>query len=141
MYLLDTNVLSELRRKKKADRRVLAWSESVDSADLYISAVTLFEVQAGALRLKRRDIKQGDMLLTWIAQTVLPTFASRILPYDAEAALLCAKMHVPDPKPDRDSMIAATALTNDMIVVTRDMRDFAGMGVTLLDPWAHRDAQ
>jgi predicted nucleic acid-binding protein len=135
MFLLDTNVLSELRRRKRAEPRILAWAESVDPSSLFLSAVTLFEVEKGALLLRGRDPSQAEVLDRWIRSVVMPSFADRILAFDEDVALRCASLHVPDPRPERDAMIAATALEHRLTLVTRNVRDFTPMGVSLLNPW------
>jgi predicted nucleic acid-binding protein len=137
MYLLDTNVLSELRRRDRTDRRVAAWADSVHPADLFLSAITILEIEAGALMLQRRDKAQGAMLRAWIDDRVLPAFETRILPVDTAVALRCARLHVPDPRSERDALIAATALVHDMKLVTRNTADFAPLEVDLLNPWEH----
>ncbi len=137
MYLLDTNVLSELRRRDRTDRRVAAWADSVHPADLFLSAITILEIEAGTLMLQRRDKAQGAMLRAWIDDRVLPAFETRILPVDTAVALRCARLHVPDPRSERDALIAATALVHDMKLVTRNTADFAPMEVDLLNPWEH----
>lgn len=136
MFLLDTNVLSELRRRERTDPKVAAWSDSVHPSDMYISAITILEVEAGALLLARRDASAGSIIRAWIDNRVLPTFKDRILPVDTEVALRCAQLHVPDPKAERDAMIAATALVHRMKLVTRNVGDFKHMvGIDLLNPW------
>ena len=135
MFLLDTNVLSELRRRKVGERRVLAWAEKVDPSTLFLSAITVLEVEQGALLLKQRDVRQAGVLEQWIRTVVLPSFSGRILPFDEMAALRCAALHVSATRPERDAMIAATALVHGMTMVTRNIRDFAAMGVPLFNPW------
>jgi predicted nucleic acid-binding protein len=137
MYLLDTNIVSELRKVRlgKADSGVAAWSEEVDAGDLYISAIALQELEIGVLRAERRDPAQGAMLRIWLDAHVLPAFAGRILPIDAEVARRGASLHVPDPRPVRDGLIAATALVHAMTVVTRNTSDFEPTGVATLNPW------
>ena len=137
MYLLDTNVISELRKAKsgKAGQRVLAWAESVPAASLYLSVITLLELETGVLLAERRDPAQGSVLRAWLETQVLPAFAGRILPVDMAVARQCAKLHVPDAKSDRDALIAATALVHGLPVVTRNIQDFASTGVALLNPW------
>jgi len=137
MYLLDTNVVSELRKASsgRADERVVAWAESVAAADLSISAITVLELELGILQLQRRDIPQSAMLRRWMDNYVLPTFNGRILPVDAAIALRCAALHVPNPRSERDSLIAATALVHRLIVVTRNEADFASTGTQILNPW------
>lgn len=137
MYVLDTNVVSELRKVRtgKADANVTAWAASVDAAALFVSAITIMELETGVLLVERRDAAQGAMLRTWLAQHVLPEFTGRILPVDTAVAQRCAKLHVPDRCADRDALIAATALVHGMTVVTRNVADFVATGVTLLNPW------
>ena len=112
MFLLDTNVISELRKlgDGKADGRVAAWISSRDAASFYLSALTLMELEIGILRIERRDAAQGERLRTWMDRHVLPEFLERTLPVDSAVALKCARLHVPDPRAERDALIAATAL-------------------------------
>jgi predicted nucleic acid-binding protein len=137
MFVLDTNVVSELRkvRSGKADVRVAEWADSVDAIALYVSAITILELEAGILRVERRDTSQSALLRAWMDNHVLMEFTGRILPVDTEVALRCARLHVPDPRAGRDALIAATALVHGMTVVTRNLADFQAMGVTLLNPW------
>jgi hypothetical protein len=137
MFLLDTNVISELRKAGdgRADASVTAWLASVDAADFYISVVTLLELELGTLRLERRDQAQGARLRAWMDRHVLPEFSGRTLPVDSEVAIRCARLHVPDPRSERDAYIAATALIHGMTVVTRNVADFEPTGVRLLNPW------
>ena len=135
MYLLDTNVVSELRKAKKADAKVIQWAQTVPAASLYVSAISILELQVGILLMERRDRKQGEMLRAWMESHVLPTFAGRILAIDVAVAQRCAELLVPDARSDRDALIAATALVNGMTVVTRNVRHFQPMGVAVLNPW------
>ena len=137
MFLLDTNVISELRKAGdgKADANVVAWLSSMDATTFYLSAITLMEIELGILRIERRDPAQGARLRAWMDQHILPEFADRTLPVDTAVALRCAPLHVPDPRPERDAFIAATALAHGMTVVTRNVADFAPTGVPLLNPW------
>lgn len=137
MYLLDTNVIAELRKatSPKVDQKVLAWANNVSIASLFLSAITVLELETGTLLVERRDPAQGAMLRTWLNTHVLPTFPDRILPVDTAVAQRCARLHVPDPRSDRDALIAATALVHGMIVVTRNIKDFIPTGVELLNPW------
>ena len=135
MFLLDTNVLSELRRPDRADARVAAWARAVDHAQFYLSAITILEIEAGTLLLARRDVAQGAVLRGWIDSVILPAFAGRILAVDTPVAQRCAQLHVPDPRPERDALIAATALVHRLKVVTRNVADFQPMGVDLINPW------
>ena len=137
MFLLDTNVISEIRKAKsgKADRNVVAWAEGVSSDLLFLSVVTILELETGVLQVERRDAQQGALLRTWLDEQVLPTFLGRILPIDVVVARRCARLHVPDPRADRDALIAATALTHGLTVVTRNVADFEPTGAMLLNPW------
>ncbi len=140
MYLLDTNVLSELRKAGdgKADANVTTWLSSVDAGTLYVSAMTLMEIELGILRIERRDAAQGTRLRTWMTHHVLPEFQNRTLAVDTAVALRCASLHVPDPRAERDALIAATALVHGMTVVTRNLGDFEATGGPLLNPWDAR---
>lgn len=137
MYLLDTNVVSELRRVRsgRADRNVALWSDAVDAAELFISVITVEELEIGVQLAERRDARKGALLRAWMNHHVLPAFTDRILPVDVAVALRSASLHVPDPRPLRDGLIAATALVHGMSIVTRNVSDFRPMGVTLIDPW------
>ncbi|WP_375461513.1 type II toxin-antitoxin system VapC family toxin [uncultured Enterovirga sp.] len=135
-YLIDTNVWSELRNRGRADEDVKTWAQETDAADLYLSVVTVFELERGVLLIERRDPPQGLRLRRWLDERVLRPFAGQILPIDTAVARRCAALHVPDPRPERDALIAATALTHGLTVVTRNVGDFEPMGVALLNPWA-----
>lgn len=139
MYLLDTNVISELRKAKsgRADERVVAWAQSVLTADLYLSVISVLELETGILLMERKDAAQGAVLRTWLQDHVLPAFDRRILPVDLAVVRRCARLHVPDPQTDRDSLIAATALVHSMTVVTRNLADFKASEVSLIDPWQY----
>ena len=137
MYLLDTNVVSELRKatSPRIDHRVLAWSNSVSTASLYVSVVTILELERGVLRVARRDPAQAGVLRRWLDDHILDAFSERVLPIDTPVARRCAGLHVPDPRPERDALIAASALVHGMTVVTRNVADFEPMGVETLNPW------
>ncbi|WP_460139833.1 PIN domain-containing protein [Pseudomonas sp. S2_E01] len=134
MYLLDTNVISELR-KPQADANVVAWAKSILAPRLFISAITLKELETGVLRMERRDPAQGSVLRTWLKRHVMPAFDGRILAVDAAVALRCARLHVPDQANESDALIAATALVHGLTVVTRNIDDFKSSGVELINPW------
>jgi predicted nucleic acid-binding protein len=138
MLVLDTNVVAELRKAKagKADKNVTAWAASVPTVSLYLSAITILELETGVLLAERRDPVQGALLRTWLTNHVLPAFAGRVLAIDTAVAQRCAGLHVPDPRADRDAIIAATALVHGMTVVTRNVADFAPTGVQLVNPWS-----
>jgi hypothetical protein len=135
MFLLDTNVISELRRLDKADRNVATWANAHSATSFFISAISVFEIELGALLIARKDQAQGDALRAWIDHQVLPRFEGRILAIDAIVAQRCARLHVPNPRADRDALIAATALVHSLSVVTRNEADFASTGVPLINPW------
>jgi predicted nucleic acid-binding protein len=137
MHLLDTNVISELRRAGHgmADRAVSLWAAGALTNQQYVSAVTIEELEIGVLRIERRDLIQGRLLRTWLEGLVNVTFDGRILPVDLAVVQQSARLHVPNPRPIRDCFIAATALVHGMTVVTRNVADFESMGVPLLNPW------
>ena len=137
MFILDTNVVSELRKAKagKADANVVAWAASQDPAALFLSAITLLELEMGVRLAERRDSAQGAILRAWMADRVLPAFEGRVLPVDGPVALCCAALHVPDPKSDRDALIAATGIIHAMPIVTRNVADFEPTGVKIINPW------
>ncbi len=137
MFLLDTNVISELRKAGdgRADANVNAWLSGQDAGALFISAITVVELDFGVRRIERRDPTQGAMLRAWLAERVLPEFQNRVLSVDTSVALRCAGLHVPDPRSERDALIAATGLVHGFTVVTRNTGDFRDTGVILLNPW------
>lgn len=135
MFLVDTNVISELRNPRTAHRNVVAWDASVSPSLLYISAISVMELEIGVRQKERSDVRQGRLLRDWLENKVLPAFSDRIVPVDLEIARRCAALHVPDPRPLGHSLIAATALVHGMTVVTRDVKDFKLTGVSLLNPW------
>lgn len=136
-YLLDTNVVSELRKigDGKADANVLAWVGAEDAARFFLSAITILELERGVLGVHRRDEAQGARLRAWLDSRVRPEFAGRIVPVDDAVATRCAHLHIPDRRNEADALIAATALVHNMVVVTRNIRDFEGTGVVVVDPW------
>lgn len=138
MFLLDTNVVSELRKARagRADKNVTAWAASMPATRMFVSVITIQELEIGVLLAQRRDQAQGAVLRHWLEDQVLPAFAERILPVDATVARRSATLHVPDPRPVRDALIAATALVHGLSVVTRNVTDFAPTGTTIIDPWA-----
>jgi hypothetical protein len=138
MFLLDTNVVSELRKIRlgKADSHVADWADSVDASELYLSVITIHELEIGVLLAERRDPAQGAVFRAWLNGHVLPAFSERILAVDTAVAQRSARLHVPDPHPVRDGLIAATALVHGMTLVTRNVVDFEHTGVTILNPWS-----
>lgn len=135
MFVLDTNVVSELRRPKRADRKVVAWAASLPLAQFFLSAITVLELEYGVLQRERSDPAQGAMLRAWLRDQVLPQFDGRILAVDSAVALVCARLHAPDRRGDRDAMIAATAIVHNMTVATRNVQDFQNTDARLLNPW------
>jgi predicted nucleic acid-binding protein len=129
--------VSELRKVRlgKADLSFAAWTQSVDAADLFVSAITIMELELGVLSIERKDATQGAMLRAWLEQHVLPEFSGRTLPVDTAVAQRCARLHVPDKRGERDALIAATALVHGMTVVTRNVADFKPTGVSIVNPW------
>lgn len=138
MFLLDTNVISELRRPDKVDRNVVAWANAAPVANFFISVISILEIELGARLIERRDAEQGALLRAWVDGQVLTRFEGRILTIDTAVAQRCAQLHVPNPRAERDALIAATALVHGLTVVTRNVGDFEPTGVPLLNPW--RDA-
>lgn len=135
MFLLDTNVISELRRRSRTHPQVEAWARSIPAERLFLSVVSIMEIEQGILLLDRRDGSQAGLLRHWLRTQLLPSFEGRVLSFDLAAAFRCAPLHVPDPKPDRDSMIAATASVHGLTVATRNTKDFAACGVATFNPW------
>ena len=137
MFLLDTTVVSEMRKleKGKGDANVRRWLVSIDADSLYISVITILEMESGYLLMLRKDPVQARPLAAWLYETVLPEFGRRMLSVERDVALRCAALHIPDPRPYRDSLIAATALAHGLTVVTRNVKDFTPMGVKVLNPW------
>jgi predicted nucleic acid-binding protein len=139
MFVLDTNIVSELRkvRSGKANVGVATWAERVPSAELFISAITIHELEHGVLLMERSDPAKGAVLRAWLDQSVAAAFKSRVLPVDERVARRAAALHVPDPAPFRDALIGATALIHDMAVVTRDIKDFQRFDeLDVLNPWS-----
>lgn len=140
-FLLDTNVISELRKNRhnRVEKNVALWAESINPEMLYISVMTVYEIDIGILRLERKDRLKSSLIRKWFDDQVISTFSGRIVPVDTEICLRCAALNVPDPKPFRDSLIAATALVRNMILVTRNVADFKGLGLQLVNPWNSPD--
>jgi predicted nucleic acid-binding protein len=128
-------VISELRKARKTHQNVRKWAERLPSASLYISVISVLELEIGILLVDRRDKEQGAILRAWMDRHVLPTFSDRILAIDTAVAQQCATLHVPNPRSDRDALIAATALVHGLTVATRNVADFERTGVGVLNPW------
>ncbi len=137
MFLLDTSVVAELRKVRlgKADARLAAWAEGLDAGVLYISVITVLELELGVLRMERKDAAQGALLRRWLEEVALPAFRGRIFAVDEAVARACARLHAPDMRGERDRLIAATAMVHGMTVGTRNVGDLAGAGVGVVNPW------
>jgi len=135
MFLLDTNVISELRRPDKAHRNVAAWASSIPAASFFISVISILEIELGARLIERKDTTQGAILRAWIDNHILARFEDRILAIDTAVAQRCAQLHVPNPRAERDALIEATAFVHGLTIVTRNVGDFELTGVPLLNPW------
>lgn len=138
-YLLDTNVVSELRKRPgKIDENVAAWGAALDADQQFLSVITVFEVELGIQQVERRDEAQARVLRRWLDTSVIAAFKRRTLVLDQEIARCAAGLHVPDPRPERDAYIGATALIHGLAVATRNVGDFEPMGVPVVNPWAAR---
>jgi toxin FitB len=137
MYLLDTNIISESRKlgTAKVDPNAARWFAEVDVETSFVSAMTIFELERGVKQMERRDTAQGALLRRWFDEQVMTTYEHRTLPLSREVALICAGLHIPDPKSERDAWIAATAIDAGLTLVTRNVDDFANMGVGLINPF------
>jgi toxin FitB len=139
MYLLDTNVVSELRKSRsgKANPGVVEWSSAIPAVSMFISVITLFELEHGVLQAERSDPAKGAILRQWLDHEVVTAFAHRVQPVDRQTALRAASLHVPDSVPYADALIAATALGNDWVVVTRNIEDFRRFNrLEIINPWS-----
>lgn len=136
-HLLDTNVIIELRKSnRRVDAGVRAWAAGRASWNLYLSAISVLEIEVGIGRIARRAPEQGRRLQNWLEDEVLDAFAGRILPVDVAIARRAARKHVPDPRPERDALIAATAAVHGLTVVTRNVKDFDALDVPIHNPWS-----
>ena len=137
MYLLDTNIVSEGRKlgTPRIDPQAARWFARVDAETTFVSAMTVFELERGVRQMERRDPRQGAALRHWLDGQVTTTYEHRTLPLTRAVALVCASLHIPDPKSERDAWIAATAIDAGLVLVTRNTEDFAEMGVELINPF------
>jgi predicted nucleic acid-binding protein len=142
MYLLDTDVVSELRkvRSGKADPGVIAWASVVPSGQLFVSSITIHKLEHGVLLAERADPPKGAVLRRWLDDSVAAAFDPRVLVVDTRVRRRAAALHVPDPARFRDALIGASALVHKMTLVTRNTEDFARFdGPDVIDPW-HRSS-
>lgn len=134
-YLIDTNIVSELRKGRRADEAVRRWWQSVESGDVALSVIVLGEVRAGIERQRHRgDLPTALVFETWL-ETLEAEFARRVLPVDGRVADLWGRLQVPSPRPFPDALLVATALVHDLVLVTRNVRDVEMTGVKLLNPF------
>ncbi len=137
MFLLDTNIISESRKlgTDRVDPNAARWFAEIDAETTFISAMTIFELERGVAQMERRDAKQGAALRHWFDGQVLTVYEYRTLALTREVALICAALHIPDPKSERDAWIAATAIQAGLTLVTRNVADFANIGLTPINPF------
>jgi toxin FitB len=137
MYLVDTNVVSEYRRvgAGQGNPNVAKWALAIPNSQQYLSVLTVMELEKGYLLMARRDAAQAERLREWLDKSLFPAAQGRIVEVDVAISKCAAALHVPNPRPDIDALIAATALVHGLTVVTRNVADFAPMGVKLLNPW------
>lgn len=139
MYLVDTNVISELRkaRMRRADPNLAAWGATIEAEDLYLSVITVQEIEIGILKAERSDRRKGEVLRGWMTGYITPNFRDRILPVDLRIAFRAAQLHTQRSRPVADTLLAATAWAHNFTMVTRNTRDFEDAGVSLINPFDH----
>jgi Predicted nucleic acid-binding protein, contains PIN domain len=135
MYLIDTHAITEMRRRERVDGKFAEWAASVAPADLYISTISVLELEMGLMTLEHRSPSRASPLRVWLDTKVLPAFEGRILPIDIRVARRAAALHVPQRRPERSALIAATAIVHGLSVVTRNASEFEPLGVAVLNPW------
>ena len=132
-WLVDTNILSELRKGERAPAGIRMWFAATTEEELFTSVLVLGEVRRGIESIRRRDLPSALALEQWLAR-LETSFSERVLPVDARVADCWGGLNVPDPIPTVDGLLAATALVHDMVLVTRNTKDVERTGVRLLDP-------
>lgn len=137
LYLVDTNTASELRKVRRGlgDINVAAWADGTSYSDMFLSVLTIRELEWGVLRAERKDAVGATPLRDWLDHYIPRAFAGRILPVTIEIAKVAARLHIPNPVPEIDALIAATAIVHGMTVATRNVRDFERTGVAVINPW------
>jgi predicted nucleic acid-binding protein len=137
-FLLDTNVVSELRKGARADAGVQAWFDEHTSDQLWLSVLVVGELRRGVELLRRRDKRAGKRLSDWLG-TITTEYGDRIIPITTEVCERWAMLNVPDPLPVIDGLLAATALERDLTLVTRNTVDVERTGAALVNPFASPD--
>jgi toxin FitB len=136
-WLIDTNVLSELRKGTRTDPAVSTWLDGTSDTDLYTSVLVLGELRRGIESIRRRDGVAAAALELWLTRT-MEVFADRIIPIDAAITDRWGRLNVPDPVPTIDGLLAATALERNLVLVTRNTKDVESTGVRCLNPFEPR---
>ena len=135
MYLLDTSVLSVLRSPGEEDAKLVAWASQQQTFNLYVSSISILELKLAILQKRKISPGEGEVLNTWLQKQVLQGFKGRVVAFDGEMAEYCAALHVPNPKSERDAMIAATCLVKNLSLVTRHPSDYKHIKIQTINPW------
>jgi predicted nucleic acid-binding protein len=136
LFLLDTNVVSELRKAARCDARVTAWQAAQKPEACFLSVITLLEIRLGIELARKSDREKAGVLEAWFEQRVKPGFAGRIIAVDEKISEMCGRLHAQRPRSFRGGLILSTAAVHSLTVVTRNVKDFADSGVAVIDPWA-----